>query len=610
MSGAIMSVESTRNPVRIIARCPFAGGPSPVAKQLLPKRTDPGALLVGAAIGAGSTARGAVLGGADMLLAISAGRLRMMGTSSLASVLPIVDTNRFVSTFAIAEILQTSPVPVFFGASAMDPDLDLSSLVSQIARWGFAGIVNFPSVIHLDRRRRDALESIGRGLAREVEMLALARTAGLSAVGYVQGATGALAMIDAGIDIINLNFGWNQGGMAGVEGSASLDEVSGHAREVFRSARRANPDVVCFIEGGPVITAEDVFEVSRTSRADGYIGGSTIDRLALESSVPEKTSSFKTIHLMRPDIERAERRSESFRNRNALQGWSQAIRAVADEVRRIAKLNVPVAVVGERGTGKQSLARALHASSHRASQPLYVLDCREHDQQRLIDEIFGAEPRAPLERRRIGLLEIADGATIVLTAIAQDNDELAGRIAEVAASGRFMRANERLLRNSDARLIVSMTQSIEDPRGALDLAARFKCAVIALPPLRERLEDIPSLVGSIIGRIAGKTKPLPGLENDALTKLLRHRWPGNIAELRSVIERAVVLADSGKISDAHIRFEDAEPDQAPLSRPLSEREWLVDGLKRNRFRRAETARFLGISRKTLYNKIVKYNLFE
>ena len=127
--------------------------------------------LVGAAIGTGMTARAAARGGADMLLALHAGRLRVMGAPSIACMLPLADSNRAVLDFARAEILGRVDRPVYFGACVFDPRLDLEALVEEVRAAGFDGICNFPTAVHVDGAMRENLEYAGGGFRREVQLM-------------------------------------------------------------------------------------------------------------------------------------------------------------------------------------------------------------------------------------------------------------------------------------------------------------------------------------------------------------------------------------------------------------------------------------------------------
>ena len=168
-----------------VATAPSAG------ERLKTLRAARNQMLVGAAIGTGMTAQAAERGGADLLLALNAGRFRSMGVPSIASMLALRPCNDFVLDFARAEILPRVAIPVFFGASAFDPALDITALVARIAAAGFPGVVNFPTAALVDGRYRDFLEESGCGFAREVALLTAARKAGLATLAYVRTAAEA-----------------------------------------------------------------------------------------------------------------------------------------------------------------------------------------------------------------------------------------------------------------------------------------------------------------------------------------------------------------------------------------------------------------------------------
>src|SRR3712207_1970966 len=173
-------------------------------------------IVVGAAIGLGMTARAAADGGADFLLVLSAGRLRVMGAPSLAAMLPIRDSNSFTDAFARREILDRVAIPVFFGAAACDPRLTVEALLARIRDAGYQGVANFPTAIHQDGAFRAALERAGLGFGREAEMLRAAPRFGLATLGYAKTRAEVDALIAAGVERLCLNFGWNSGGSQGV----------------------------------------------------------------------------------------------------------------------------------------------------------------------------------------------------------------------------------------------------------------------------------------------------------------------------------------------------------------------------------------------------------
>jgi predicted TIM-barrel enzyme len=540
------------------------------------RRSD---ILVGAAIGLGMTARAAADGGADFLLALNAGRLRVMGAPSLAAMLPICDSNPFTDAFARREILDRVAIPVFFGAAACDPRTDLTALLRRIRAAGYSGVTNFPSAIHHDGAFRAALEAAGLGFAREVEMLREARALGLATLGYAKTRAEVDAILAAGVEHLCLNFGWNAGGSLGIPGGVPLDDAAERARRTFARVRRLAPGTRCLVEGGPIIDPTHMIRVCDASRADGYVGGSTLDRLPLEMSVMQTTSAFKTAHLLRPEVLRAAPRIAG------LIGTSQTVRSLAQRIVRLVATDLPVLIEGEPGAGRTSAARAIHAASGRSGN-LAFLDAREAIAPRL----FGEAGR--------GLLALAQ-TTVVIEQADALAPTLRTRLGEWIERGTFERFAKPAERPPRARLLLT------HPPGGEALARALSAQRLVVPPLRERMEDLPLLARAMLG---GTGRAAPTLEPAALRLLMAHTWPSNLRELHEILMRAATEARDGRISAALLERLLGPATTAPATQAMDERAWILDALRRHRFRRGEAAAFLGIARKTLYNRMRRLGL--
>jgi predicted TIM-barrel enzyme/transcriptional regulator with AAA-type ATPase domain len=532
-------------------------------------------ILVGAAIGLGMTARAAADGGADFLLVLSAGRLRVMGAPSLAAMLPIRDSNRFTDDFARQEILDRVDIPVFFGAAACDPREPLPALVARIRDAGYHGIANFPTAIHHDGAFRAALEAAGLGFAREAAMLRAAREIRLATLGYAKTRAEVDALIAAGVERICLNFGWNSGGSQGVPSGVPVDEAAERARRIFARIRRAAPRTLCLVEGGPIVDPGHLLRVCDASRADGYVGGSTLDRLPLEMSVMQTTSAFKAAGLLREDAGPAAGRIAG------LAGRSQPARLLAARIARLVATDLPILVEGEPGAGRTTVARAIHGASGRAGG-LAFLDAREEIGPRL----FGEGGPAALLAQRHGTVVIEGADALPPT--------LRTRLADWIERGSFERFAKPGERAPRARLVLT------HPPGGEALARALSAQRLVVPPLRERIEDLPELARAMLrgtGRSAAELDPA------ALRALMARSWPGNLRELHHALMRAATEAREGRITLAALEAVlGAETAGVPPA-PADERAWILDALRRNRFRRSETAAFLGIARKTLYNRM-------
>ena len=202
-------------------------------------RTNPRKdFIVGAAIGSGAIAMAAVEGGVDFILALNAGRFRIMGAASPLSMLPVRESNSFSLSFAVDELLNRCPVPVYFGASVMTPSWSIDRILDTIEEYGFPGIVNFPTCAHYPRVIRNALESSGFGFSREIDLLKAARKRDIRTMAHLKTKRQARAAAKAGVDMVCYNFSWNAEGDLGFESRLNLQEATWHAREVSRVVKR------------------------------------------------------------------------------------------------------------------------------------------------------------------------------------------------------------------------------------------------------------------------------------------------------------------------------------------------------------------------------------
>lgn len=564
-------------------------------------------LLIGAAPGTGLAARGAIRGGCDLLLALNVAKLRSMGAPSIASILPIGDGNRFVMEFATKELLPVrGTVPVFFGASSFDPRCDLGMLTDQIGAAGFEGVVNFPTSIYFDGPFRDVLDAAGVSFSREVDLLANARAKGLHTLAYVGSDVEARQMADIGVDIINLSLRWNSrdfsvdpavDSCSNVEPLLGVAEAADVARQVIKDIRRRSPDTLCFVDGGPITSAEDMYEICRSSRADGYIGGATLDSTPLETAVEEAVSGFKMVGVLRRRLDELERENMLRRHERWLVGWSDVMSEVRRAFERLTRSPGPLLVSGPPGSGKEMLARRYAAEIH--AQNFIMISPDQWLEENLFGVAAGASSRS--KAGRIGLLEQATGTTIFIEDIANVPITTQRRCLAAMKSGTFLRLGDNVPRAITSHLIFAAYQPPEALRmaGLLDagLSDALATREIVLPPLSAHMEDLPVLVKHLLDQIALKSVRI---SRSLYQPLMSYDWPGNVRELRAVLERGLINA-AGKPLD---------PDHLPplgggaaQSEVLSEREWILDGLRRQRFHREKTAVFLGISRKTLYNKM-------
>ncbi len=259
---------------------------------------------------------------------------------------------------------------------------------------------------------------------------------------------------------------------------------------------------------------------------------------------------------------------------------------------------------GEPGSGRRDLARSLHQASARRRQRLGWV-AHAPGQAHVEAELFGCEAGAVAgaSRRRIGWLELSCGSTLVLDGVEHLDRSVQLRLCAAVESRAFRRIGGGEQLPLDTRLI-GITTGEASARLEAQFVNRLGAVCIDIPALREHTDDLPQVIEHMRDALTtGKARRPLALHPASFRILLAHTWPGNLRELSAVLERAIALADGDTIAPEHLPPLHASGDGARGGQP-NERDWILDGLRRNRFRRGETARFLGISRKTLYNKML------
>ncbi len=309
-------------------------------------------------------------------------------------------------------------------------------------------------------------------------------------------------------------------------------------------------------------------------------------------------------------------------------GRSSAFQAMLELVARVGRSEAAVLLLGESGTGKELVARALHEASERAARPLVVVDCASLPETLFESELFGHEKGAftGAHASRPGLVEAASGGTLFLDEVGDIPLPMQVKLLRLLESGTYRRVGSTELRRADVRVVSAthrdLVARVVDGRFREDLYYRLSTFPIALPPLRERAGDIPLLAQSLLTRVAPQRRL--SLSASALAKLGRHDFPGNVRELRNVVERAALLTDGPTISAATIERALAVGARAgaPAARRASaphvadgasggrrsaladaEREALRSALATHRGSRRALALSLGVSLRTLYRKL-------
>jgi DNA-binding NtrC family response regulator len=340
-------------------------------------------------------------------------------------------------------------------------------------------------------------------------------------------------------------------------------------------------------------------------------------QVLLEKSL-EQASLAREVDLLRHQL----RQKGAF---GKLTGESKGMQETYRWIELAAKSTVPVFVYGESGTGKELVARTIHDTSARRRRPFVAINCAAIPETLIESEIFGHERGAftGATDQRIGCFELADGGTLLLDEIAEMNVGVQAKLLRILQDSAFRRVGGKTEIRVDVRVIAATNRPPADALagGKLreDLFYRLHVFAIALPPLRERPEDIVPLARSFIDEFnVEHGRQVIGLSPEAEQALLRHPWPGNVRELRNAIQRAVALTQDAVLTAEHLRpaiLVVSRPPLAPSASPQPtrsiremERQLIVDTLESTGHDKTHAAVRLGISLKTLYNKIAKYKI--
>ena len=253
-----------------------------------------GGHIIGAAVGSGLTAKLAALGGADLLLVLSAGRYRIMGRSSFSSYFCYGNNNTQVMELGKREIFPiVRDVPLLFGLMATDPTIDLYGYLQLIRAAGFAGVVNFPTVALIDGKFREALEEEGTTYDREVAAIKLANHFNLFTMAFVTNEEETRQMLAADADVICVHLGLTRGGFLGAKKYISIDDAQSSVKKIFDLCKKIKPAALRMIYAGPANTLADMRYLFRNTDCQGYIGGSTFDRIPIERAIFDTVKMFK-----------------------------------------------------------------------------------------------------------------------------------------------------------------------------------------------------------------------------------------------------------------------------------------------------------------------------
>jgi two-component system response regulator PilR (NtrC family) len=394
--------------------------------------------------------------------------------------------------------------------------------------------------------------------------------------------------------------------------------------DVLRAAKKIDQDIL-----GIMITAfastETAVEAMRLGACDYLSKPFDIDLLKMKVREKIENRQLRQENVL---LKRTLGLSHQFSN---IIGRSESMLAVFKMIETVAKTNSTILLTGESGTGKGLVAQAIHFHSLRRDKPMVSLNCGAMPETLLESELFGHMRGAftGADSNKKGLLEVAERGTIFLDEIGEMSPVMQVKLLRVLQERRFRRVGGLEELQADIRVIAAtnqdLTKAVAEGRFREDLYYRINVIPIALPPLRERREDIPLLADHFLAKYNEQMgKQITGLSHAALELLKRHDWPGNIRELENVVERAVALeATPAILPDSlppNVRGDSARPTVAPAETfPATgfdleahvkeiERGYIAEALKRAGGVQVKAAELLGMSFRSFRYYVKKYNL--
>ncbi len=392
-----------------------------------------------------------------------------------------------------------------------------------------------------------------------------------------------------------------------------MPKVSG--MDILKEAKRVSADTnVVMITGYATISS--AVEAMKQGAFDYIPKPFSKDELNL---VAKRVFDYR--HLVEENQHLKDELAEKYNYHN-IHGNSAAMKHVFETIEMVAPASSTVLIQGESGTGKELVARAIHYSSPRRDNPFIKLNCAAVPEGLMESELFGHEKGAftGAIRKTKGRFERADKGTLLFDEISEMSYNLQAKLLRVLQEREFERVGDGVTQRVDVRIIATTNRKLKEEvaknKFREDLFYRLNVVPVFLPPLRERKEDIPILVDRFLHRYCYENGvETKVIDNEGMQVLLKRDWPGNVRELEHTIERAVVLSRSEKINPDLLELEDGEAEgtasggftEAGMSLDEMERRLIMKTLEKEKGNKTKTAKVLGISVRTLRNKLNRYN---
>lgn len=558
--------------------------------------------LIGSVVGSGIVARAADEGGADFLLALNAGRLRSMGAPSIACMLPIRDALHDTLDFASSEVLPLTELPVLIGINCWQAEASEKDFAKRIMDAGFAGAVNFPPSMYYSDSFSHILDRSGLGLRQEITVLENIKEEGGTVLFYCLTRNQARMAADADLDGLVLNFGWNTGGLFGHKSNQSLEEAALFAADVSKYVKSRRPQLAIFLEGGPILSEADLNYVSQKSKIDGYVGGSTLDRVPIEAAIADQIAKYRVAVQQRFELRDHDKFLIQSANKFGMVGKSRIFVRTLRQIERAAKATDHVGIsVPQGGPAKEVVGLFERLSSKRTYAQFIELSHETHTLPELNDILFGHKD----ESDQIGLMG-QDRHIIVINDFHVLSARFQKRIFRIIQMGYYTAIGSMKRRQARAKLVL-----LYQGRG---LATKFESQaninLIDFPALIDRREDLPDVLEGALARFGTDENTRVQLSVALIQKICAMDWKNNEDEFYKMARRLADVMDIETIKpdilDNILSNRISTPDM-PID-GLGQREQILTALSNHAFNRTKTASALGISRKTLYNRMKRLQL--
>ncbi len=583
--------------------------------------------IIGVSIGNGRSAKQAMAGGADLVATLNAGRFRMCGVESTASLMPYINCNDLVYDFGTTEVIpRVKDIPVIFGALAQDPSLDFNEFIDKIMSSGFDGINNFPTVSLIDGQFREALEESNNGYIHEVNLMKAAKEKDLFTVAFAVSMDEAIQMAKVGVDVLCLHFGWTYiTRPPESEIEKYVDNLIHRTNSVFAEVKKIKPDIITMIYGGAIVQNRKVIKrFYQETDIVGYFGGSVFDTIPVQGSMKSATELFKNMNrvsLLEMENENLKKLLKKREGIKSVLGESQEIQELVSWIKKVSNHEANILVEGESGTGKDLVVRAIHYDSDRAAYPLKKVNCASIPRAMIETELFGHEKGAfsGAETKHIGRIESANHGTLFLDNVSELDLDVQAKLLRVIQDGEFERVGGSETIKLDVRVVSTtsrdLKQEMMEGRFREDLYYLLTVLNRKLPPLRAHKEDIPIYVNAFLEQINDRHHVQVDIADTVMNAFMGYEWPGNVRELKNVLERGVILCEQNQIDltclpgsfGDYIKLDDSV-NYIKNSSMLIEKELIMSELLKNNWNQTKVAEKLNITRRTLYNKLKKYGI--